>query len=225
VRRRLVVLVIALVVLAVVGATGWYLWLPQQRPSLAEGERYGIDVSHHQGDIDWSAVAGDGIAFAYLKATEGGDHVDTRFEASWSESRAAGIDRGAYHFFTLCTPGDEQAEHFLATVPEDADLPPALDLELAGNCSQRPPEDRVRLEVEAWVQAVEQATGERVLVYVGQDWADRYGHRVTWGDDLWIPRFWRRPTETWQVWQLTFAADVHGIDGGVDLNVGRAPVG
>jgi lysozyme len=206
---------------AVVAAAGWFLWLPQQRPSLAAGERYGIDVSHHQGAIDWQAVAGDGIEFAYLKATEGGDHLDTTFEANWTGAAAAGIDRGAYHFFTSCTPGDEQAAHFLATVPDGAELPPALDLELAGSCSARPPEDQVRAEVAAWVEAVEAGTGEQVLLYVGQDWADRYGVRAGWGDDHWIPRFWRRPDEAWLVWQLTFGADVHGIDGGVDLNVSR----
>jgi lysozyme len=224
-RRRLTFVIATLVGLAALGAIGWFLWLPQQRPSLDVGERYGIDVSHHQGEVDWSAVADDGIAFAYLKATEGQDHLDSQFETSWDGAGREGLDRGAYHFFTLCTAGDLQAEHFLATVPDDAELPPALDLELAGNCSERPPEDAVRAEVEAWVAQVEEATGEEVLLYVGQDWADRYGHRVTWGEEHWIPRFWRRPDERWVVWQLTFAGDVHGIEGGVDLNVGRGPVG
>lgn len=204
---------------------GWFSWLPQQRPTLAEGERYGIDVSHHQGEVDWQAVAGDGITFAYLKATEGGDHLDTRFEASWVAAGSAGVERGAYHFFTLCTPGAAQAEHFLATVPEDAELPPALDLELAGNCAARPPEDQVRHEVDAWIDAVEAHLGERVLLYVGHDWAELYGHRRSWGESQWIPRFWRRPTEPWVVWQVTFAADVQGVDGGVDLNVGRGAFG
>jgi lysozyme len=211
--------------LVLLGAGGWYHWLPEQRPDLADGERYGIDVSHHQGDIDWEPVAGDGIEFAYLKATEGGDHVDRAFEASWVEAGEVGIDRGAYHFFTLCTPGAAQAEHFLATVPDGGELPPALDLELAGNCSERPPSALVRAEVDAFVARVEEATGDEVLLYVGQDFADRYGSRSTYDGPRWIQRFWQRPSEDWAVWQVTYFAHVEGIEGLVDLDIGRLPLG
>src|SRR5687767_5289040 len=91
------------VVLVVLGGVGFGLarwWFPHHRPDLRTGERYGVDVSNHQGAIDWEAVAADGIDVAYLKATEGGDHVDRRFAASWDAARAAGLDVGAYHFFT-----------------------------------------------------------------------------------------------------------------------------
>jgi hypothetical protein len=58
----------------------WFLWLPNWRPPLREGERYGIDVSAHQGTIDWERVARDGIMFAYVKpegctySDRGSDH-------------------------------------------------------------------------------------------------------------------------------------------------------
>lgn len=83
VRRRRRWPVVVVVVVVVVGAAGWwgrYRWLPGYRPGLAAGERYGIDVSRHQGEIDWTQVADDGIEFAYIKATEGGDFVDERFQ-------------------------------------------------------------------------------------------------------------------------------------------------
>jgi lysozyme len=62
---------------------GWYGWLPRYRPDLREGESYGVDVSSHQGTIDWDRVAADDIEFAYVKATEGGDLVDARFDRNW----------------------------------------------------------------------------------------------------------------------------------------------
>ena len=71
-------------------------------------------MSGHQDVIDWKRVADDGIAFAYIKATEGGDFVDDRFRENWRNAGTAALDRGAYHFFTLCRPGDEQARNFLA---------------------------------------------------------------------------------------------------------------
>src|ERR671910_485801 len=99
-RRWPFVLAAVLLLLVLLGLWGWYVWLPGYRPGLEAGERYGVDVSSHQSEIDWENVAGDGIEFAYIKATEGGDYVDERFQQNWDDSAAAGLDRGAYHFFT-----------------------------------------------------------------------------------------------------------------------------
>jgi lysozyme len=65
---------------------------------------HGIDVSKFQGDIDWNAVANSGIKFAWIKATEGGDYADARFQANWEGAKAAGIPHGAYHFVYWCRP-------------------------------------------------------------------------------------------------------------------------
>lgn len=225
VRRVGIGTAVVLVALAVGGYAGYRWWFPHHRPDLRAGERYGVDVSNHQGVIDWEAVAADGVDVAYVKATEGGDHVDRRIAANWEGARAAGIEVGAYHFFTLCRPGAEQAANFLATVPAGADLPPALDLELPGNCAARPPADEVRREVRAFVDAVEEATGETVLLYVLDDWEDLYPSRDL-GDGVDRPRWHRRigplrPGGDWALWQYTGMARVDGVDGGVDLNVVR----
>ena len=212
-----------LVVLLVLGAIGWYRWLPQHRPELGDGERYGVDVSHHQGEIDWARVADDDIGFAYMKATEGGDFVDDDFARNWEGAGDAGLDRGAYHFFTLCRPGSEQAENFLGTVPADRDaLPPVIDLELAGNCSDRPPRSEVEREVRAFVRDVEDATDQEVVLYVGADFEGRYHLRDELDRPIWHRRLLRRPGfDGWWMWQFTDRAQVDGIDGGVDVNVMR----
>jgi lysozyme len=212
-------------VVVVAGAALWvrYVWLRDHRPDLRAGERYGIDVSHHQGSIDWDRVAADDIAFAYVKATEGGDHVDARFAENWAGAHAAGLERGAYHFFTLCRPGREQAENFLATVPHDARaLPPAVDLELAGNCAARPDRAALDAELGAFLVAVEGATGETVVLYVGDDFEAVYDVRERLGRPLWHRRVLRRPgLDGWWIWQVNGHASVEGIDGDVDLNVMR----
>ncbi|MEX0754870.1 MAG: GH25 family lysozyme [Actinomycetota bacterium] len=100
---------------------------------------------------------------------------------------AAGLERGAYHFFTLCTPGTEQARNFLRVVPEDpAALPPAIDLEFAGNCAARPEPASVAREVDAFMAAVEEATGERAVLYVEGAWEERYPVKERTGRLLWI---------------------------------------
>lgn len=138
----------------------WFVVVPNWRPLLRDGERYGVDVSAHQGEINWHRVASDGIEFAYIKASEGGDFTDSRFAENWTAAGEAGLDRGAYHFFTLCRPGDEQARHFIAVAPPDPPaLAPAVDLELAGNCTRRPPASDVQAELRAFLEIVEAAWG------------------------------------------------------------------
>lgn len=222
--RRRVARLVVVVLLALAGAAGalWTWWLPRYRPALHDGERYGIDVSNHQGDVDWARVAEDDIDFTYIKATEGGDWVDARFDANWSSAGDAGLDRGAYHFFTLCRPAQEQADNFLSVVQDVGELPPALDLELAGNCSLRPDPEVVIAEVQTFIERVESATGDRVLLYIGDDFESVYPVRDRLDRLLWHRRWYRRPNvDDWLIWQVTGMAHVDGIGGDVDLNVGR----
>ncbi|MCA9165800.1 MAG: hypothetical protein KDA62_22590, partial [Planctomycetales bacterium] len=82
----------------------------------------GIDVSHWQGTINWNDVANSGIEFAFIKASEGTDFVDARFQYNISNSLTAGILSGAYHFarpdIDLADPLDavREATHFADTI-------------------------------------------------------------------------------------------------------------
>ena len=213
----------ALAGIGVVTAALWFVAVPHWRPALRAGETYGIDVSAHQGRVDWEAVASDEIEFAYIKASEGGDFVDRRFEANWAASHAAGVRRGAYHFFTFCRSGEEQARNFLETAPpETGALAPAVDLELAGNCAARPPKTRVTRELDDFLRLVERAWDAEAVLYVGDDYEGRYPIRATTTRPVWYRRFLvRPPLEGWAVWQLHGYAHVEGISGGSDLNIGR----
>ena len=64
----------------------------------------GIDVSYWQGDIDWAKARAAGMRFAFIKATEGGDHLDPKFLENWKRAKNAGVARGAYHFVYWCRP-------------------------------------------------------------------------------------------------------------------------
>lgn len=219
-RKRLLVPLGVVVALALVAGGLWVWWVPHYRPSLRAGETYGIDVSHHQGAIDWRRVRADGIEWAYIKGTEGGDHRDPRFVENWFAAKDAGLARGQYHFFTLCRSGAEQAANAMLQATLDAELPPAVDLELAGNCSARPPREEVARELAAFLDVVE-AAGRRVVLYVGEDWRSHYG--LPEGDRvLWLRSVLRRPSGEWGIWQVQGRARIEGISGPVDLNVMRA---
>jgi lysozyme len=222
-RRRLLAVGVVIVFLLVVMAGAWFLWLPGYRPALLPGENYGIDVSNHQGRIDWRQVAGDNISFAYIKATEGTDFVDRWFAVNWKAAGKAGLARGAYHFFSLCSPGPAQARNYLSTVPRDPTaLPPAVDLELAGNCHRRPGRAAVDSQLRAFLQTVEAATGRRVVIYLGGDFAHRYPLTAAMRRPLWLARFLRPPSGNgWLMWQVDGFAHVNGVRGRVDLDIMR----
>ena len=77
----------------------------------------GIDVSHHQGEIDWTKVKNDGIVFAFMKATQGLRFVDPRFKLNWAATEKAGIIRGAYHFLEADQDGAARSSRTRGSVP------------------------------------------------------------------------------------------------------------
>ncbi len=184
----------------------------------------GVDVSHHQGAIDWRALAADNVAFAYIKATEGATHVDTRFAFNWEQAGAEGLYRGAYHFFTLCQPGARQAANFIAIVPvTPGAMPHALDMEHMGPCREGPTMTDVVGEMREWLDSVEAHYGARPLIYTTREFHDAYLRDVE-GERFWIrslgvaPRF--RQHE-WVLWQHHNKARRRGVSGAVDLNAFR----
>ncbi len=182
----------------------------------------GIDVSHHQGDIHWPSVAADDVAFAYMKATEGGDFVDKRFSDNWAASERAGLRRGAYHFFTFCRPAAVQAANYIATVPKESNaLPPALDLEYMGNCRTRPDMEEMRNEILTWLTIVENHYGQQAVLYVTREFYHAYLEPSGIKRRLWLRSLARPPSygAQWTIWQYHNRGTIDGIIGPVDLNV------
>lgn len=89
-----------------------------------------IDVSHHNGAIDWPAVAGAGVVLAFTKATQGERFVDPAFERNRAAAAQAGILVVPYHFFAAGDP-DDQADHFLDATSLAAGQPAMIDWETA----------------------------------------------------------------------------------------------
>ena len=199
-------------------------WLQLQYPDPARYPVRGIDVSHHQGAIDWSAVGRGGLAFAYVKASEGAGLKDPRFEENWRGAQQAGLAPGAYHYFSLCQSGAAQARNFLeAVAPVNGPmLPPAVDLEFAGNCRARPSPMALRRELDAFIRTVKNGLGVAPAVYVTETfWAD-YHDAVALDTELWVRSVVFAPQRSfgsaWRLWQYASRARVDGVRGPVDLD-------
>jgi lysozyme len=223
--NRLIAIAGAVVVLAAVVAL--YFEKGYIRLNYPDGDEYpvrGIDVSHHQSVIDWDLLTRADLDFAFIKATEGGDHKDTKFEENWKRAGDIGLARGAYHFFTFCKSGREQALNFIETVPvEDKSLPPIIDLEYGGNCSARPPKEEVIKELEEFTKLVEARYGKTPVIYAtNQSYRDFIAGELP-GHKIWIRGIYSKPSlndgRDWSFWQYTHKGRLLGVDGFVDLNV------
>lgn len=188
---------------------------------------HGIDVSRWQGEIDWPQVRASAIAFAFIKATEGGDLLDPYFARNWQGAAAAGLPRGAYHMYYFCRTAAEQAAWFLGHLARDpAALPPVLDMEWnhkSRTCPSRPAPEIVRAEMRVFLAAVARATGRRPIVYTTVDF-----YRDNALGQMTDVQFWLRstaahpsatyPGQDWTFWQHTGTGLVAGITGPTDIN-------
>lgn len=190
---------------------------------------HGIDVSKFQGEIDWPRARSAGVSFALIKATEGGDRFDERFNQNWKAAARAGVPRGAYHFYYFCRPAKDQVKWFIKHVPRDRNaLPPVLDMEWNGHsptCTIKPPRDKVLAEMRVFIRGIERHYGRKPIIYAPIDF-----HREILVGEFKDYPFWVRSVRThpgtryedrdnWLFWQYTAKGSVPGIKGHVDRNV------
>jgi lysozyme len=194
-------------------------------PSTRQFPVQGIDVSHHQGAIAWTKLPGQGVRFAWIKATEGASGRDPLFRRNWDEAARAGVRRGAYHFFTLCRSGADQASNFMATVPADPQaLRPAIDLEYLGNCGARPEPARVRAELADFLARIEGHYRRRAILYLTPEFDRAYAISATFDRPLWLRSLVREPrfgARRWTLWQASNFRRLDGIAGRVDWNAAQ----
>jgi lysozyme len=185
----------------------------------------GVDVSHHQGEIDWTQLQGPAVQFAYIKASEGVAWRDPRFASNWKSALAVGVTPGAYHFFTLCKSGAEQARNFLAALADvtGSGLPPAVDLEFGGNCEHRPAQQEFTRELYSFLEQVKRETGCTPVLYVTQDFYEPYVAGRIEGYPLWVRNIFGTPRldegANWLLWQYANRGRMPGVGTFIDLNV------
>ncbi|MBL0886718.1 lysozyme [Myceligenerans sp. I2] len=215
-------------VLAMLVAQG-VLW--PNRLFAARYDVHGIDVSHHNGDIDWDRVAAQDIDFAYVKATEGSAHTDELFTENWVRAREAGLAVGAYHFLSFESSGEDQAANVVGTVPSAPDaLPLVVDLEPYGPFTGNlPPAGEVRAILDPLLTALEDHYGQPPVIYTTREAYDAYLAGSYRRNPVWIRAVALPPRlpdgRAWTIWQYSHRDTLDGVgqDAGaepyVDMNV------
>ena len=190
---------------------------------------HGIDVSKFQGDIDWGAVANSGVKFAWIKATEGGDCADNRFQANWTGAKAAGVPHGAYHFVYWCRPPMEEMAFFEQNAPvEDDALPPVLDVEAtptSKTCHKHLTQEGAIADMRVMLQEMEHHYGKRPIIYTTVDFYEAILSDGAFSDyPIWVRSTKHHPavkygSRAWAFWQYQSDGQTPGINGNVDRDV------
>ena len=212
----------ALVVLA--GAyIGWRYILPHS----VNVDRYrypiaGIDVSKHNGEIDFDQVRDDNYQFVFIKASEGKTYRDEAFERNYHAARKAGLKVGVYHFFRKNRSGQEQADNLLGAIKgKTLDLPLVIDLEddwgNGATTSRQTAVERVMEMINILTKK-----GYQVMIYTNFDGYNKYYKDLLADHDLWLCSFTSPdllPHMPHRIQQFSHEGNVKGVKGDVDLNV------
>lgn len=190
----------------------------------------GVDVSHHNGDIDWATVQADGVRFVIAKATEDTTFLDDHYATNKQQVEALGMAFGAYHFARPDkSSGDAlaEADWFVANAQlTGKNMLPVLDLEDAGGLGTR----KLKQWAKAWLAEVQAKLGVKAVIYTNTPFWKLHLGNTTWFADngyrLWIAHWTANPQpslpaanwggRSWTLWQYTNAGTVDGINGKVD---------
>ncbi|MBR4297479.1 MAG: glycoside hydrolase family 25 protein [Bacteroidaceae bacterium] len=179
----------------------------------------GIDISHHQGNIDWKQLSRHkNLKFVYIKATEGGTYQDPKYNEYLKQARRRGMKVGSYHFMRTTSSVWHQFINFMAHVdPKKQDLIPMIDVEECKNWTSEQLADSVNL----LSQLIEKVYKQKPIIYSGQHFFNQRLAKRLNEHPLWIARYSKTPPTVaapYIIWQFTEKAQIPGIPTPVDLN-------
>ena len=182
----------------------------------------GIDVSKHNGKIDFEKVRDDNYQFVFIKASEGKTYRDDAFASNYKAAREAGLKVGAYHFFRKNRTGREQADNLLKAIKgKTLDLPVVIDIEDDwGNGATTKRDVAVQRLLEMITCLNDK--GYQVMIYTNGDGYKKYYKDMLTDCDLWLCSFTSPELQSHlghRIQQYSHEGKVAGVKGEVDLNV------
>jgi lysozyme len=188
------------------------------------GDIYGIDVSHHQGKIEWGKVRewnGKKISFVYIKATEGATYVDNRYSRNFAGAQKNGLLTGSYHYFRTTSSVDDQFQNFISNVNKnEQDLIPLIDVEEKKNWSDK----EFHKNFQEFLDLIEGHFGKKPMIYTVNSF---YNHNLSGKYESYhflIGRYGSnspnmKDNSSWTIWQFSESGKVNGIPKNVDIDV------
>lgn len=180
---------------------------------------HGIDLSHYQGEVFWETVGENTkMAYVYLKATEGGDRIDAKYERNIELAHRYGLKVGSYHFFRPKTPLQLQLKNFTTQCrPGEQDLIPMIDVETLGGLSV----GQFRDSLTTFLGMIEKTYRQKPLVYTFRNFYNRHLIGVLNDYQLMIAMYTdEEPVLADErditLWQYTGKGRIVGVNGYID---------
>jgi lysozyme len=180
---------------------------------------WGIDLSHHNGGIQWAKMKGQHLPdFVFLKATEGTHFKDRRFEDHHKEFTKRGVPCSGYHFFRFNKNGEAQARFFLqCTQPQRGDLLPVLDAESHHSLDS---DDLAQKNIDLFMETIKKEIGVYPIVYCQESFYKKFFEEKYEGKIyLWISNFIQEPFIPYDIWQKSEKHRHPAFKGRIDYNV------
>ena len=183
----------------------------------------GIDVSKHQGNINWETVRKDTkIQYVYIKATEGSDMVDEQYTKNLRAARKAGLKVGSYHYLTNKSSVTNQFKNFANNAPRDEqDLIPVIDVEVCRQWNSQ----QLRDSLKVFANMVEDYYGCKPIIYTYESFFKKHLGLAFADYPIFIAKYSRTSADVpningvkWILWQYSESGRVNGITGNVDLS-------
>jgi lysozyme len=146
--------------------TLYLIYKPNDKSEISSKTQYnGIDVSKHNGEINWKKVSKiNQIEFVYVKATEGATHQDSKYQKNFDGAKKAGFNVGSYHYFSTKSPVKAQFDNFVKYAKKnEQDLIPLIDVEEIGRFSKKKLQDSLT----EFLTMVEEHYGVKPMIYSG----------------------------------------------------------
>lgn len=186
----------------------------------------GIDVSEHQGTINWSQVKAAGVQFAMIRGGYGRNNVDKYFHANAKGATAAGIPIGMYWFSYAYTVdmARNEAKYAVALANQyNVTWPIAFDLEYdtvsyAAKNGVKITKSMATQMAKAFCEEIK-AAGYNTMNYTNPDYLNRYFDQSQLPYDVWLAQYASQPSiSDMSIWQYSSSGSVPGISGRCDMN-------
>tara|TARA_B100001758_G_scaffold242940_1_gene251971 strand:- start:1387 stop:2238 length:852 start_codon:yes stop_codon:yes gene_type:complete len=219
--KSLMALKLAIIIALISSIANFYnsIYRRSEDSSISNSEYiFGIDISHHQGRIDWREMrtSHHPIEFVFIKATEGTTFKDPKFKYNWKNAKKYHYIRGAYHFYSPNSNSTKQFENYKSNVKiKEGDFIPILDIEQEGRLGSK----NLRKGVLNWLKLAEKEYAVKPMIYTNLNFYRKILKGYVDGYPLWIAAYEgkrRVKNEKWTFHQFTEKVKIKGVDEYVD---------
>jgi lysozyme len=186
---------------------------------------HGIDISHHEGNINWTLVKnmhieGIKIKFVFGKATQGLNVIDENYLYNKDQTEKQKLIHGAYHYLSPKLSGVDQAKFFIVNAKlNKGNIIPVLDIEEIGTAT----EDELKTCVQDWLDTAEEFYDTKPIIYSNAAFYNKYLASYCSKYPLWVAHYTNtnnpNVNKNWMLWQHSENATINGIPDLVDFNV------